>query len=59
MEPPRKVFRFIYLELCQFLFWIPAQFGLCVEMVPLDAEVEVIPFFAATGIFRILNVKAG
>ena len=44
---------------CGFLFWVPAQFGLCVEVVLLDTELEVIPFFAATAVFPILGVKAG
>ncbi|MFL6448731.1 MAG: hypothetical protein ACJ746_13735 [Bryobacteraceae bacterium] len=59
MELPRKSVRFIHVELCGFLFWIPAQFGLCVEVVLLDTELEVIPFFAAAAVFRILGVKAG
>ena len=59
MELPRKGVRFVYVELCGFLFWLPAQFGLCVEVVLLDTELEVIPFFAATAVFPILGVKAG
>ena len=42
-----------------FLFRVPAQFGLCVDVVLLDTEFEVIPFFAATAIFRIFGIKAG
>ena len=39
-------------------FRVPAQFGLCVDVVLLDTEFEVIPFFAATAIFRIFGIKA-
>jgi hypothetical protein len=59
MELPRKGVRFIYVELCGFLFWVPAQFGLCVEVVLLDTELEMIPFFAARAVFRTIGVKAG
>ena len=59
MELPRKGVRFVYVELCGFLFWLPAQFGLCVEVMLLDTELEVFPFFAAMAEFRILGVKAG
>ena len=59
MELPRKCVRFIQVELHGFLFRVSAQFGLCVEVVLLDTELEVIPFFAATAVFRILGIKAG
>ncbi len=59
MELPRKGVRFIDVKLCGFLFWVPAQFGLCVEVVLLHTELEVFPFFAAAAEFRILRVKAG
>ena len=51
--------RSVQLELYRFLFRVTAQFGLQVEVVLLDTELKMIPFFAATAVFRILQVKAG
>jgi hypothetical protein len=47
------------VKLCGFLFRVPAQLGLCVEVVLLDTELEVFPFFTATAVFRIFCLKAG
>ncbi len=59
MEFPYQGVRLVQLELCGFLFRVSAQFGLCVEMVLLDTEIEVSPFFAARGVFRIFGIEAG
>ena len=51
MELPYQRFCFVQLELDGFLFWIAAHFGLYVDVVLLDTELQVVPFFAATTVF--------
>jgi hypothetical protein len=59
MELPCQGVSFVLIELCGFLLRVPAQFGLSVEVVLLDTELEVLPFFAATSVGRILSIEAG
>ena len=41
---------FLQLKPCGFLLWIPAYIRLYVQVVLLDAVLQVIPFFAAAAV---------
>jgi hypothetical protein len=59
VELPCQAVGFSQLELCRFFIRSAAYFGLYVKVVLLDTKLEVIPFFAARAVLRILRIKPG
>ena len=59
MESSCQSVGFVQVEFCGLLFRIPAHFGLYMEVMLLHTKLEVIPFFAARAVFRILTTKTG